>query len=80
MRISPSAQVRKKGQIPNKVLWQESAELRAPLCPRPVATFTGKARALDSYGGVTAALKRTVELKPTAEGRSFQVVIDGERT
>ena len=30
--------------------------------------------------GVTAALKRAVELQPAAEGRSFQVVIDGERT
>ncbi len=35
---------------------------------------------LNSYGGVTAALKRAVELQPAAEGRSFQVVIDGERT
>ena len=33
---------------------------------------------LYSYGGVTAALKRAVELQPAAEGRSFQVVIDGE--
>ena len=29
---------------------------------------------------MTAALKRVVELQPAAEGRSFQVVIDGERT
>ena len=35
---------------------------------------------LHSYGGVTAALKRVVELQPAAESRSFQVVIDGERT
>ena len=35
---------------------------------------------LHSYGGVTDALKRTVELQPAAEGRSFQVVIEGERT
>ncbi len=35
---------------------------------------------LHSYGGVTAALKRAVELQPAAERRSFQVVIDGERT
>ena len=35
---------------------------------------------LNSYGGVTAALKRAVELQPAAEGRSFQVVIGGERT
>ena len=35
---------------------------------------------LNSYGGVTAALKRAVEGQPAAEGRSFQVVIDGERT
>ncbi len=35
---------------------------------------------LNSYGGVTAALKRAVERQPAVEGRSFQVVIDGERT
>ena len=35
---------------------------------------------LNSYVGVTVALKRAVELQPAAEGRSFQVVIDGERT
>ncbi len=35
---------------------------------------------LNSYGGVTAALKRAVEGQPAVEGRSFQVVIDGERT
>ncbi len=35
---------------------------------------------LNFYGGVTAALKRVVELQPAAEGRSFQVVIGGERT
>ena len=33
-----------------------------------------------SYGAVTAALKRAVELQPAAEDRSFQVVIDGKRT
>ena len=33
-----------------------------------------------SYGGVTAAVKRAVEVQPAAEGRSFQVVMDGERT
>ena len=35
---------------------------------------------LNSYGGVTAALKRAAEMQPTAEVHSFQVVIDGERT
>ncbi len=35
---------------------------------------------LNSYGGVTAALKRAVEGQPAVEDRSFQVVIDGERT
>ena len=35
---------------------------------------------LNSYVGVTNALKRAVELQPAAEGRSFQVVIDSERT
>ena len=35
---------------------------------------------LNSYSTVTVALKRAVELQPAAEGRSFQVVIDGERT
>ena len=34
---------------------------------------------LNAYVGVTAALKRAVEGQPAAEGRSFQVVIDGER-
>ncbi len=35
---------------------------------------------LNSFAGVTAGLKRAVEGQPAAEGRSFQVVIDGERT
>jgi len=35
---------------------------------------------LHSYGGVTTALKRAVERQPAAESRSFQGVIDGERT
>ena len=35
---------------------------------------------LNSCVGVTAGLKRAVEGQPAAEGRSFQVVIDGERT
>ncbi len=35
---------------------------------------------LHSFAGVTAGLKRAVEGQPAAEGRSFQVVIDGERT
>ena len=35
---------------------------------------------LNSYGGLTAALKRAVELQPAAEDSSFQVVIDGERS
>ena len=35
---------------------------------------------LNAYGGVTAGLKRAVEGQPAAEGRSFQVVIDGGRT
>ena len=35
---------------------------------------------LNSYGGVTAALKPVVEGQPAVEGRSFQVVIDDERT
>ena len=44
------------------------------------AVPTGETALLNSYGGVTAALKRAVEEQPAAEGRSFQVVIDGERT
>ena len=44
------------------------------------AVPTGETALLNSYGGVTAALKRAVEGQPTVEGRSFQVVIDGERT
>ena len=35
---------------------------------------------LNAYGGVTAALKQAFELQPAAESRSFQAVIDGERT
>ncbi len=35
---------------------------------------------LNSFAGVTAGLKRAVEGQPAVEGRSFQVVIDGERT
>ena len=35
---------------------------------------------LNSCVGVAAAPKRAVEGQPVAEGRSFQVVIDGERT
>ena len=35
---------------------------------------------LNSCVGVTAALKQEVEEQPVAEGRSFQVVIDDERT
>ena len=42
--------------------------------------MTGEPALLNSYGGVTAALKRAVKLQPAAEGRSFQVVIDGKRT
>ena len=41
---------------------------------------TGDTALLNSYGGVTAALKRAVEMQPAVEGRSFEVVIDGERT
>ena len=51
-----------------------------PLCPRPVATLTGKARALDFYGGVTAELKRTIELHPTVEDGFVKRMIDGYRT
>ena len=35
---------------------------------------------LNACVGVTAALKRAVKLQSAAEGRSFHVVIDGERT
>ncbi len=35
---------------------------------------------LNSFAGVTAGLKRAVEGQPAVEGRSFQVVIDRERT
>ena len=35
---------------------------------------------LNSFSGVTVGLKLTVEGQPAAEGRSFQVVIDGEPT
>lgn len=50
---------------------------QAPLCLRPVATLTAKARALDSYGGVTAELKRAIEVQPAVEDGSSQVMIDG---
>ena len=43
------------------------------------AVPTGDMALLNSYGGVTATLKRAVERQPAAEVRSFQVVIDGER-
>ena len=44
------------------------------------AVPTGDTAMLNSYGGVTAAPKRAVEMQPAVEVRSFQVVIDGERT
>ena len=40
----------------------------------------GDTTLLNFYGGVTAALKQVIELQPAAESRSFQVLIDGERT
>ena len=40
----------------------------------------GDTALLNSSGGVKAALKRAVELQLAPEGRSFQVVIDGDRT
>ena len=44
------------------------------------AVSTGDTARLNSIGKVTAALMRVVEMQSAAEGRSFQVVIDGERT
>ena len=44
------------------------------------AVLTGDTGLLDSYGGVTAALKRAIELEPLAQDRSFRVVIDGYST
>ncbi len=44
------------------------------------AVLTGKTTILDSYGGVTAALKRAIELEPLAQDRSFRVAIDGYST
>ena len=35
---------------------------KAPLCTRPVAVLAEDAAVLDTYGGVTASLKRTIEL------------------
>ena len=46
------------------------------LCESPGVLFVNP----PPNGEVTAALKRAVEVQPAAEGRSFQVVIDGERT
>ena len=37
-----------------------------------------KARIVDSYGGVTAALKRAFTLQTTVKERSVQVVIEGD--
>ena len=42
------------------------------------AVLKVNAALLNSYGGVTATLKRAIELQPVAEGRSLQVVIDFE--
>ena len=42
--------------------------------------ITGNKTLLDSYGGVTAALKRAIELQPLAEDRPFRVVIDSYST
>ena len=41
------------------------------------AVLTGDTGLLNSYGGVTAALKRAIELEPLAQDRSFRVAIDG---
>ena len=41
------------------------------------AVLTGNKILLDSYGGVTAALKRAIELEPLAQDRSFRVAIEG---
>ena len=40
------------------------------------AMLTGNRAVLDSYGGVTPALKRAIELKPLAKGRVVGVAID----
>lgn len=53
---------------------------KASLCTRPVAALTGVAAVLDTYGGVTAALKRVFAVQPAVKDRPIQVVIDGERT
>ena len=55
---------------------------QVPLCPRPVAMLTGKARAFDSYGGVTAALKRAIRWQPLAEAedRSVGMPVSGSAT
>ena len=41
------------------------------------AVLTGDTGLLDSYGGVTGALKRAIELEPLAQNRSRRIVIDG---
>ena len=46
---------------------------KAPLCPKLVAALTGKARVLDYYGGVTAALKRAIRRQPLAEADNRSV-------
>lgn len=44
------------------------------------AVLTGDKATLDAYGGVTPALKRSIELEESAEGRSLGIVIDGHTT
>ena len=44
------------------------------------ALLTGDTIVLDSYGGVTAALKRAIELQPLAEDRACGIAIDGYGT
>ncbi len=44
------------------------------------AGLTGNKILLDSYGGVTPAVKRAIELEPLAQDRSFRVAIEGYST
>ena len=43
------------------------------------AVLTGDTALLNSYGGVTAAPKRAIELQPLLEDRSVKLVIDDYR-
>ena len=48
--------------------------------PASRARKPGNTTVLDSYGGVTAALKRAIEVQQLAQDRSFGVAVDSYST